>query len=269
MSWLKKTFMVEKPIIALLHLRALPGDPLYDGSGIESVTETARRELQALQDGGVDGVLIANEFSLPYEKVVSPVTLASMAYIVGRLRTDLRIPFGVNVVQNPLVSIDFAAAVAADFVRGTYTGAYLSDAGIIDTDVAAAMRRRVALGAKSVKMFFKINPESDAYLTERPIEKITKSVLFHSFPDGLCVSGSSAGSETDSSLIARVKKAAGETPVFANTGVTADNLGEMLREADGAFVGTAFKTGGKFAGNADLDRVRSFMDRVKAFRRTL
>jgi predicted TIM-barrel enzyme len=32
------------------------------------VIENAARELQALQEGGVDGVLIANEFSLPYEK---------------------------------------------------------------------------------------------------------------------------------------------------------------------------------------------------------
>ena len=28
-------------------------------------TEKAREELTALQDGGVDGILIANEFSLP------------------------------------------------------------------------------------------------------------------------------------------------------------------------------------------------------------
>ena len=33
--------------------------------------ENAARELQALQEGGVDGILIANEFSLPYEKKVS------------------------------------------------------------------------------------------------------------------------------------------------------------------------------------------------------
>ena len=30
--WTKELFKVEKPIIALLHLRALPGDPLFEGS---------------------------------------------------------------------------------------------------------------------------------------------------------------------------------------------------------------------------------------------
>ena len=62
--WTKELFKVEKPIIALLHLRALPGDPLFGGS-MNAVIEKAREELNALQDGGVDGILIANEFSLP------------------------------------------------------------------------------------------------------------------------------------------------------------------------------------------------------------
>ena len=63
--WTQELFHVEKPIIALLHLRALPGDPLFgDGDTMESVIEKAREELHALQDGGVDGILIANEFSL-------------------------------------------------------------------------------------------------------------------------------------------------------------------------------------------------------------
>lgn len=50
------------------------------------VIENAARELQALQEGGVDGVLIANEFSLPYEKKVSYVTVAAMGRVVGELK---------------------------------------------------------------------------------------------------------------------------------------------------------------------------------------
>jgi len=56
-------FGVEKPIIALLHLDALPGDPGYCGS-MDTVLEHARQDLVALQNGGVDGILFANEFSL-------------------------------------------------------------------------------------------------------------------------------------------------------------------------------------------------------------
>ena len=265
--WMKDMFGVDKPIIALLHLRALPGDPLYRREdSIEQVTETARKELLALQEGGVDGVLIANEFSLPYEKKVSLVTVASMGYIVGALREDIKIPFGVNIVLNPLATIDLAAAVGAGFVRSTFTGAYVGEDGLTDTDISAVIRRKKALGLDDLKLLYKVNPESGVYLAERPIEKITKSMIFHCFPDALCVSGASAGTETDNGLIQRVREVSGDTPVLCNTGCTAENICEKLDYCDGACVGTAFKKDGKFQNLVEAGRVKLFMDSVRQYR---
>ena len=49
--WTDELFHVKKPIIALLHLRALPGDPLYEKDAtMGEVIEKAARELQALQE---------------------------------------------------------------------------------------------------------------------------------------------------------------------------------------------------------------------------
>jgi membrane complex biogenesis BtpA family protein len=231
--------------------------------------DCARKELHALQRGGVDGVLIANGFSLPYQHIAPAVTISAMAYVIGRVKTDLHIPFGVNVVLNPLATVEMAAAVGADFVRNTFTGAYIGESGITNTDVAAYVRRRQELGRPDLKMLYKVNPESDEYIAPRDIKKITKSIIFHDLPDGLCVSGASAGSETDTSLIEEVRSVAGDVPVFANTGCNAKNVTRMLSISDGALVGTAFKTGGKFAGFAEYDRVREFMDIVKDYRKTL
>ena len=51
-------FGVPKPVIAMLHLGALPGRPQHDrAAGLESIVESVRRDLRALQDAGVDGVL--------------------------------------------------------------------------------------------------------------------------------------------------------------------------------------------------------------------
>ena len=47
------------------------------------VLSAARADLKALQDGGVDGILISNEFSLPYLDHVDMVTPSAMAYIIG------------------------------------------------------------------------------------------------------------------------------------------------------------------------------------------
>jgi hypothetical protein len=265
--WIKDIFRVEKPVIALLHLQALPGDPLYDREGnLKKVIDIANKELKDLQDGGVDGILFANEFSLPYQKKVSHVTTAAMGYIIGQLRKKIKVPFGVNVVLNPMASIELAAATGAHFVRSAFTGAYIGESGIINTDVAACVRRKIELGITSLKMFYKVNPESDIYIRERDIVKVTKSIIFHCFPDGLCVSGESAGSETDSEVIMSVKSVSKNIPVFCNTGCNAENIVSKLKTADGAFVGTYFKSDGKFDNNVDLQRVKEFMAKVQKFR---
>lgn len=75
--WTQEMFGVEKPIIALLHLDALPGDPGYCGS-MDTVLEHARQDLVALQNGGVDGILFANEFSLPYQPVADVAVISAM-----------------------------------------------------------------------------------------------------------------------------------------------------------------------------------------------
>lgn len=178
--WTEDLFRVKQPVIALLHLRALPGDPLFDKEGgLQNVIDIARRELHAIQDGGVDGILFANEFSLPYQRKVDYVTVASMARVIGELRSEIAVPYGVNIASNPMAAIDLAVATNAQFVRAAFTGAYLSEAGIINTDVAQAVRRRLYLNHTDIKMLFKVNPESDVYLAERSLQKITK---FHPFP---------------------------------------------------------------------------------------
>ena len=80
MFWTEELFGVKKPIIAMCHLQPMPGDPYYDQEGgMEKVVECARHDLLALQNGGVDGVMFSNEFSLPYLTKVRPETVAAMA----------------------------------------------------------------------------------------------------------------------------------------------------------------------------------------------
>ena len=69
MLWIEELFQVKKPIIAMLHLDPLPGDPMWKyGMNMEDVVEDARKDLHALQDGGVDGIIFSNEFSFPYQR---------------------------------------------------------------------------------------------------------------------------------------------------------------------------------------------------------
>jgi len=269
-TWLTDVFKSPKPVIAMLHLSALPGDPGYDmTAGISAVVARAKRELDALQAGGVDGVMISNEFSLPYLTQTEPITAISMARVIAELLPDLSVPYGVNVLWDGRASIDLAVATGAQWVREIFTGVYASDFGLWNTNVGEVARHRQRIGAGQVKLLFNIVPESARYLGDRSLQSITQSTVFATSPDGICVSGLTAGAPTDSQSLKIVKDAAGNVPVFVNTGVRDDNVAEQLAIADGAVVGTYFKEDGVFENRVSLPRVQKLMAAVRDFRSSL
>lgn len=263
MKWLKELFKTEKPIIAMCHLRSLPGDPFYDKkSGMQKVVDYAYQEMCDLQDGGVDAIMFSNEFSLPYLKNVQPITTAAMARIIGEIKAELKVPFGVNVLWDPYASLDLAAATGASFIREIMSGVYASDFGLWNTDSGAIARHKLAVCADDVRMLYNIVPESAKYLAPRDIAEIAKTTAFNCRPDVICVSGITAGSSTDMNVLESVKNAVSNVPIFANTGCKATTIEKILKVADGAVVGTTFKKDGLFDNHVDKNRVIEFMEVV-------
>jgi membrane complex biogenesis BtpA family protein len=267
MSWLNELFGVNKPIIAMCHMLALPGDPGYDAEkGLDWVIECARRDLRSLQDGGVDAVMFSNEASLPYLTKVEPITYVTMARVIGELRGEIRVPYGVNVLWDPKASIDLAMATGALFVREIFTGIYASDFGMWNTSCGEVVRHQHAIHAKHVRLLFNIVPEAAVYLGHRDVAEIARSTVFNAKPDALCVSGLTAGVASSAESLRRVKEAVPQTPVLANTGVRPENLREQLGIADGAITGTAFKRDGYIWNEVETKRVREFMSVVRKCR---
>lgn len=270
MNWIKDLFATHKPIIAMCHLEALPGDPNYDAvKGIEWIIERARNDMLALQAGGVDAIMFSNERSLPYLTKVEPITTVCMARVITELKSELIIPYGVNVLWDPIASIDLAVATGAQFVREIFTGVYASDFGLWNTNVGQAVRHQHAIQGQKVRLFFNILPEASTYLAERDVISIARSTVFNTRPDALCVSGLTAGVGADQALLKLVKEAVPTTPVFANTGVRLDTLDEILSIADGAITGTTFKRDGNTWNEVDLKRVHEFMKQARGVRSSI
>jgi uncharacterized protein len=267
MQWIQPLFGTPKPIIAMCHLRALPGDPGYAADrGMAWVIDQARHDLHALQQGGVDAIMFSNEYSLPYLLKVEPITYVSMARIIGELHREITVPFGVNVLWDAKASIDLAVATGATFVREIFTGVYASDFGLWNTNCGEVVRHQHAIGGQQVKRFYNIVPEAAVYLAQRDIAAVARSTVFNTLPDAICVSGLIAGAETSQETLRQVKEAIATTPVFANTGVKLENVEAQLAVADGAVVGTTFKRDGYIWNPVDEGRVKAFMDKVRALR---
>ena len=266
-NWVKDVIGTGRAMIGLCHIPALPGDPLYDArGGMERVFEAVRADVLALQEGGIDAIQFTNEFSMPYASKVGAETVAAMAHLIGRVKADLRVPFGANCIMDQLATIGLCAAVGARWTRGTYHGAWATNTGVVSADSAQVYRLRHNLGADDLKLVHYINPENSADIGGRDYVECFRPYYFLNRPDAIGVAGSVAGQRTDPALISRCREAFPDAVLFVVTGLKKDNAEEMMQYADAAFVGTSIKKDGVFTNGVDAARVAELMETVKRFR---
>lgn len=267
MSRFRKVFGPGKPVIAMVHLGAMPGTPLHDAEGgVEAILAGAAADLDALQAAGVDAVMFGNENDRPYELKVDTASSATMAYVIGRLRDRIRVPFGVNVLWDPMATMAVAAATGAAFVREIFTGTYASDMGVWAPDAGAARRYQARLGIGGVAVLYNVSAEFAGSLDPRSLPDRARSAVFSSVPDAVLVSGAITGEAAAMSDLEAVKRVLPDTPVLANTGVKHATVADVLAVADGCIVGSALKRGGDTWASVDPERAQDFMDRVRAAR---
>jgi membrane complex biogenesis BtpA family protein len=266
----RAVFGATKPVIAMVHLGALPGAPLYDPErGVAGIVADAEADLDALQAAGVDAVMFGNENDRPYELQVDAAATATMAFVIGRLRERIRVPFGVNVLWDPMATVALAAATGAVFAREIFTGLYASDMGLWAPDAGRAMRTRDRLGRRDLCLLYNVSAEFADSLDRRPLADRARSAVFSAIPDAVLVSGAITGEAARMEDLAAVKRAVRDVPVLANTGVKHATVAEVLAVADGCVVGSALKVDGQTWNKVDPDRAKDFMARARAARESI
>lgn len=257
----------KKVVIAMAHIGALPGAPLYDPkAGMTGLIDGVAADIEKLQAGGVDAIMFGNENDRPYTTEASRESVAAMTAVVTAVRPTLKVPFGVNFLWDPYASVAIGAATGAAFAREIFTGVFASDMGVWAPDAASAVRLRHSLGRPDMKLLFNINAEFAHPLDARDVTLRARSAVFSSLADAILISGPLTGQPVDMSDLGRVADAVRPTPVFANTGVTRETVADILAHADGCIVGTHFKVDGNTWNAVDGDRVKRFMDVVGGLR---
>ncbi len=263
---LERRFGTQKPVIAMLHFPGLPGRPRHNRElGRSHLVDVVGRDLETLQGAGVDGVLFCNENDIPYQLVVGPEIPAAMAAVIGELRASVRVQFGVNILWDAKATLAVARATGATFIREVLTGVYESDLGLISPAIGDLAGYRTAIGADDVALFDNISPEFSSVLGTRTIGDRARSAAFLGV-DAILISGPAAGVPFAMSDLSAAKEAVPDLPVFANTGVNAHRLDEILAVADGVIVGTSLKVDGDTWSRVDPARAERLMDTARAIR---
>jgi len=257
----------SKAVISMAHIGALPGTPLYDDDGgMPKLIEGVVKDIENLQQGGVDAIMFGNENDRPYKLKAPQEGIAAMTAVIMAVKPILTVPFGVNYLWDPCASVAIACATGASFAREIFTGLFASDMGLWEPNCADALRLRRTLGCKGLKLLFNINAEFAAPLDTRSIGLRAKSAVFSSLADAILVSGPLTGQPAEQADLKVVRDAIGAAPLFANTGVNLDNVRDVFSVADGCVIGTHFKVDGDTWNPVDGERVNRFMDVVNSIR---
>ena len=238
----------------MVHLRALPGAPLF--TSMNDVLELAMHDARALAAGGCDGFVIENFGDRPFTRArVEAETIAAMTRVITEIRSVVSLPFGVNVLRNDALSaLAIAAATGAAFIRvNIHTGAAVTDQGVIEGDAYATLRKRAAL-APDVLIFADFLVKHATPLGEVSAKDLRQRGL----ADAIIVTGAETGAAADPSRL-RELRALVDAPLLVGSGLTADNAAQFA-DADGAIVGTSIKTEGR----VDAAKVEAV---VRAFKR--
>ncbi len=259
-----RIFGKTKPVIGMVHFGALPGTPLYDPD--IDLLASVRADLHALQDAGFDAVMFGNENDRPYEFDVDTASTATMAAVIGELKSEITVPFGINVLWDPMSSVALATATGAHFVREIFTGTYASDMGPWTPNAGEALRYRNRLGRPDLAMLYNISAEFAHSLDQRSLPDRARSAVFSSIPDAVLVSGQITGEAAALSDLEAVKSVLPDIAVMANTGVRHDTIADVLAISDGCIVGSSLKVDGDTWNAVDPERAKDFMDRARKAR---
>lgn len=257
-----------KPLIAMAHIPALPGTPLYDArAGLDGAIEAVRRDVDVLTGAGFDAVLFCNENDRPYQLRAGLDSAAAMTRVVTECR-PADVPFGVDFLWDARCALAVAAATGAAFIREVATGVWESDMGLWTPDAAGLLRERRRLDVSQLAVLMNITPEFASGIGRRDPADVAVSAAVSSLADGLLVSGRMAGAAADIGTVAAVREAVDAVdpaiPVLLNTGARAETIGEYLRHADGCIVGSSLKVDGYTWNPVDPDRARRFVAAARA-----
>ncbi len=224
----------------MCHLQPLPNDPLFDTTkGINFIIEKARNDINTLQNEGINGILFSNEFSYPYSQKVAQVTVATMARVLGELKNQIKIPYGVDCMYDAFSTIDLAIATDANFYRITLHQAELYDYEFGITQLGELIRY-ITLNKLKAKNIINIDSSVSLSISNKNVNELIISIITKAFPDYLSISATTIDKlllHEDDQFFKIFK----QINLICDGACNTENITKILDYTNGIIVGTALK----------------------------
>lgn len=239
----KDIFLVEKPIIAMIHLK---------GSSRKDILVRAQKEADLLISAGVDALMIEDYFG-DEEDVVA------MLKWLNEERSDYC--YGVNVLQEFVKSYILAEKYGAKFMQVDSISGHLNpdDDKLYEEEVMEYYNRGNVFIMGGVRFKYK------EVLSGRTLEEDLKLGMKRCH--AIVVTGVGTGINTDIKKIVNFRRILGDFPLIVGAGLTKDNVIEQLSIADGGIIGSFLKDTRKAEGDVSEAYTVEFIKEVLSLRK--
>ena len=256
---------LNKTIIGMVHVAALPGTPRHTKSVKEIVSE-ALRDAALLAKGGVDAIMIENMHDRPYlNRVAGPEIVSAMTAVAVEMHRQIELPMGIQILAGSnKAALAVALAAGFDFIRAEgFVFGHLADEGWMNSDAGELLRYRKQIVADHIKIFTDIKKKHSSHeiSSDISIAETAKAAAFF-LSDGVIVTGTATGEKASAEEVKAVK-AAVNISVIIGSGIDAGNIHEYWDFADAFIVGSSLKIDGNWKNPVDLNRVRELVRRVR------
>ncbi|MCS7118850.1 MAG: BtpA/SgcQ family protein [Archaeoglobaceae archaeon] len=243
---------MEKVVICVLHLKPLPGAPMYES--FDFVLERALEDARAIEEGGADALIVENFGDKPFLLEVGKETIASISIIAWEIRKEVGIGLGINILRNDAISaLAIAKAVNADFVRvNQFFFPALSPEGLLLGNSGEIMRYRKMIDCRAM-IFADLKVKHAVHFADFEDYLLNAE---RCLADAFIITGKATGLEID---IKKLKMARKIAPILAGSGVNAENVDKIAKHCDGIIVGSYIKERGRIS----LERVKKIVKAVK------
>lgn len=234
-------FPRPKPLIGMIALPPSPGYPAF--TTIDAMIDIALADLESLQQGGVDGVLVENDFDQPHTLIGGAEVVSAMTRVSREVVSRAHVPVGVEVLLNDWrASLAVAAAAGARFIRlDFFVDRVRSKLGVIEPEPAAVLAYRRQIRADHVLIFADLQVKYSTPVDgPKPIEQSAREAALAG-ADVVIVTGTETGIGPSIEDLRAARS--GGVPVLIGSGLSAANVAALAPESDGFIVGTSLRSG--------------------------
>lgn len=238
----KEVFSVNKPILAMLHLK---------GDSHQDILKRAKAEADLLISSGVDALIVEDYFGNEDDVV---------AVLEWLQQERPQYCYGVNVLDQLSKSYILAEKYGAKFMQIDSICGHL----IPEDDVEYEQECMSLHNRGKVLIMGGVRFKYKEVLSGRSLEEDLKLGMQRC--DAIVVTGEGTGMNTDIEKIREFRSVVGDFPLIVGAGLTAQTVKEQLSAGDGAIVGSCLKDTRKAEGDVSEKHTLEFMKEVSDLR---